>query len=162
MAKLRFGEITLKAVPAPSMEMPQAQHKVIDPSAMMEEMLSRIPMPKEIEHQDLTYLENAISSQASRLMEHNERLLILEKEKNNFAPQLLSNPEVRNITNIKDVSKEVMEHVEANKQENKVDYMCLSTHIVHIEASLSTQKIINGLLVGTILMMVLLHFRGIM
>lgn len=163
MAKLRFGEITLEA--APLREMPRKfiseEPNGTDIKSIVEKAIAMLPKPKEMEHQDLSYLETAISSQAARLMEHNDRLILLEKKENQFAPvaQLLATPEVKHITHVKDVSKEVMEHVEANKQANKADYMCHANHIVAIEAKLKTQKVINIILIGAILI-TLLYFRG--
>ncbi len=66
-------------------------------------------------------------------------------------------PEVRQITNVKDVSKDVMEIVVDSRRQSKVDLMGHANHIVAIESKLKTQKIINIVLGSLVILTILIH-----
>lgn len=150
MAKLKFGSIDIKAeMPEQNVPIVAQRHPVIDPSAIIEEVMSMIPKAKEIVHQDLSYLENAISSQGHKLLEHQLKLDSLAQMKH----ETIVMPEM--ITHIKDVSKEVMEQVEANKVGTNAVLRGHTTYIVAIEAKLKTQKVINIIMISMILVTII-------
>lgn len=175
MAKFRFGEITL-AAEAPSSErpaMPQAQHKVIDPSAIADEVMSRMPkydetfgaalgqLRDEMKHEinearkEHSALKANVESMGADMEVEMMSLASHMEHMEEKAPSAIIHPEVKSITHVKDVSKEVMEHVEANKQANKADYMNHANHIVAIESALRGQKILNCILVGAVILTIL-------
>lgn len=175
MAKLTFGTLELKAVAKESpIEMPTVPAQKAEPvdlNAMVQEAVSKIEIPKydetfgsalkQLREEIKTQLEACKKDQKS-LQEHMEDmegdLVMIRNEIESLpeqqAPSIVQ-PEVKNITHVKDVSKEVMEHVEANKQQLKSDLMNHANHIVAIEAKLKTQKIINMVLVGALILTIL-------
>lgn len=181
MAKVKFGSGTKVAVePMKTMKTPVLeQHKVIDPSAIKEAIMAELPKYDDTFGSALRQLRDELQQdmlvmrkEADSVRVHVEsmeddvdalfdKVKAVEDEVESMpepqAPALV-HPEVKQITHVKDVSKEVMEHVEANHKKHDGDLMCHANHIVAIEAKLRTQKVLNCLLFGAVILTILSRF----
>jgi hypothetical protein len=169
MAKLMIGSgITLEAqlplldtVPKIGPAVIEQKREDPDIQAMIDRAIAMLPKPElllasppklmPIPIVDLNPLETAISNQAQRLMEHNDRLLKLENTEPIVIPSMVI-PEVKQITHVKDVSHEVKLEIYSVIKEG--------FHAVtsDMENELKKQHKINLVLSGLVLLTIILHF----
>lgn len=183
MAKLRFGsgleikaELPLdsKAVIGPAVV--EKSEPKIDVEEILQKVMSLLPKdePKvevQIEktdltpvHADILALDLKLKDLQDAMYKTDEELLLNVKEVQKFKKQmldieslLLATPQVKQITHVKDVSKDVMEHVEANKQELKGDLRNHANHLVELQSQIKSQKVINLVLGASLLLTIFLH-----
>lgn len=166
MAKLMIGSgIGLEV----DLGKPEVPREDPDIQAIIDRAIAMLPnqevlMPKKEDFipflRQLEELEHAYSQDMAMIDQRFEDLKVQVDEIAHLElPSPVLVPEVRQITNVKDVSKEVMEHVDANKKELKGDLICHANHIVKIESKLKAQKILNYVLIGIGLLTIFLHFK---
>lgn len=164
MAKLSFGSMAIEVSPRqvesnlPSLELQQQVTTQIktepDLTELVQKVIDRMPKPteptiQEVEKVDLTPIHNKVDKHYNQFC--NEIDNLKRKLENSIVI-----PEVKEITHIKDVSKEVLNQV---SESIKATELSLMLKINDLNKKNKAQRVINIVLTSLLVLTILLHFK---
>ena len=183
MAKLRFGSGTtieaevkpLNSIPVIGPGLVEKEENKLDVEALIQQVVNLLPKSEQVQTvvqeanldpvmSELLALDLKIKDLQDCIFKIDEEHLLNCKEIKEMNQKLLDvqslalyKPEVKQITHLKDVSQEVLEIVEDNKKQLKGDLMNHANHSVELQSQVKSQKIINLVLSGVLLLTIFLH-----